>query len=142
MPTLAELRAAFGQAWHVNSEAILALLASDGTASAGVFTDLTSTGNTRLGNAVTDTIGLYGVTPVAQRAGASQAAYTASTLTALGTIAFSTAAAGVWGFQSSTAAKTIRTQLNKVITDLPKASTLLIRLRADLVALGAIKGAA
>ena len=141
MATLAELRAAFGSAWHVNAEAIYLLLASDGTAAPGSFTNLTVTGNSVLGNAVTDTIGLYGVTPVAQRASASQNAYTASTLTALGTIAFSTAAAGVWGFQSSTAAKTIRTQLNKVITDLPKASTLLLRLRADLVAIGAIKGA-
>jgi len=142
MPTLAELRNAFGSAWHVNAEAIYALLASDGSAGAGSFTNLTATGNVALGDNVADTFALYGKTPIAQPAHAGQAAYTASTLTALGTIAFSTAAAGVWGFQTSTAAKSIRTQLNKVITDLPKASVLLLRLRTDLIALGAVKGGA
>jgi hypothetical protein len=44
-----------------------------GTFAAVTCTNLTSTGNTALGNAITDTIGLYGVTPIAQRAGAAQA---------------------------------------------------------------------
>lgn len=48
------------------------------TAAAGTFaaitgTNLTTTGNTALGNAITDTIGFYGTTPIAQRAGAAQA---------------------------------------------------------------------
>lgn len=43
------------------------------TPAAGKFTTLTSTGNTALGDAITDTIGLYGVTPITQRAGAAQA---------------------------------------------------------------------
>lgn len=147
MPTLAQLKAAFGSAWHTNSDAILALLASDGgAASAGSFTDLTVTGNTQLGNAVTDTFGMFGTTPIAQRASASQAAFTAQTYTAIATIAVSAvgtgALAGVWGFQSSTVAKSIRTQVNKIITDSVKQNTLLFRLRADLVAYGAIKGSA
>ena len=146
MSTIAELRAAFGNAWHVNAEAIYALLASDGSAGAGVFTNLTATGNVALGNAVGDTIGLYGVTPVAQRASGSQAAFTAQTYTAIATIAVSAvgtgAFAGVWGFQSSTVAKSIRTQVNKIIVDSVKQNTLLLRMRADAVAIGAIKGAA
>jgi len=146
MPTLAELRAECGSAWHVNAEAIYALLASDGTAGPGVFTNLTVTGNTQLGNAITDTFGMFGTTPIAQRASASQAAFTAQTYTAIATIAVSAvgtgALAGVWGFQSSTVAKSIRTQVNKVIVDMAKQNILLFRLRADLVAYGAIKGAA
>ena len=147
MATLAELRAAFGSAWHVNAEAIYALLASDGSGvGAGSFSDLSATGNVTLGNAVSDTIGLYGMTPTAQRASASQAAFTAQTYTAIATIAVSAvgtgALAGVWGFQSSTVAKSIRTQVNKIIVDSVKQNTLLLRMRADAIAIGAIKGAA
>jgi hypothetical protein len=43
------------------------------TPAAGAFTTLSATGNVVLGDAVTDTIGLYGKTPIAQRAGAAQA---------------------------------------------------------------------
>jgi hypothetical protein len=43
------------------------------TPAAATVTALTATGNVALGNAITDTIGLYGVTPIAQRAGAAQA---------------------------------------------------------------------
>lgn len=99
-----------------------------------------------LGEAATDKVGLYGVTPVVQPASASQAAFTAQTYTAVGTTTFSAAGAGayagVWGFASSTVALTLRTQLNKVITDMAKQNTLLLQLRAELVELGAIKGAA
>lgn len=143
MPTLAQLKAAFGSAWHTNSDAILALLASDGGASTpGVFTDLTVTGNTQIGNAITDTFGMFGTTPIAQRAATAQAAFTAQTLTAIATTVFSAAFTGMWAFSSSTVAKTYRTQINKLIVDSAKQSTLLLRLRADLVAYGAIKGAA
>ena len=99
-----------------------------------------------LGEAVTDKVALYGVTPVVQPASASQAAFTAQTYTAVATTAFSAAGsgafAGVWGFQSSTVAQTLRTELNKVITDMAKQNTLLLQLRAELVEIGAIKGAA
>jgi hypothetical protein len=43
------------------------------TPAAATVTALTATGNVALGNATSDTIGLYGVTPIAQRAGATQA---------------------------------------------------------------------
>lgn len=103
-------------------------------------------GTNPVGEAATDKVGFYGVTPVVQPASASQAAFTAQTYTAVGTTTFSAtgtgAFAGVWGFASSTVAASIRTQLNKVITDMAKQNTLLLQLRAELVELGAIKGAA
>lgn len=43
------------------------------TPAAATVTALTATGNVALGNAITDTIGFYGTTPIAQRAGAVQA---------------------------------------------------------------------
>jgi hypothetical protein len=43
------------------------------TAVAGTFTALTATGNVALGDAAADTIGLYGVTAVSQRASSTQA---------------------------------------------------------------------
>lgn len=99
-----------------------------------------------LGEAATDKVGLYGVTPVVQPASASQAAFTAQTYTAVGATTFSAAGtgafSGIWGFASSTVALTLRTELNKVITDMAKQNTLLLQLRAELVELGAIKGSA
>ena len=145
MATLAQLRNAFGGGWHVNAEAIYDLLASDGTAGAaapGVFTNLTATGNVSLGDAVTDTFGMFGTTPIAQRHATAQAAFTAQTLTAIATTVFSAAFTGMWAFSSSTVAKSYRTQINKLIVDSAKQSTLLLRVRADLVAYGMIKGAA
>ena len=44
------------------------------TPAAGTFTNLTSTGTTKISDAATDTIGFYGATPVVQRASAVQAA--------------------------------------------------------------------
>lgn len=55
------------------------------TAAAGTFTNLTSTGNTALGNAATDTIGFYGTTPTAQIAAAAQATSAASWVTVCAT---------------------------------------------------------
>lgn len=43
------------------------------TPSTGAFTSLTATGNVALGDATSDTIGLYGTTAISQRAGAAQA---------------------------------------------------------------------
>ena len=42
------------------------------TAAAATFTDLTTTGNTVLGNAAADKLGVYGITAVSQRALAAQ----------------------------------------------------------------------
>ncbi len=65
-------------------------------------------------------VSLYGVTPVAQRAGASQAAVVT-------TLAVSTTS-NIWGFSTSTQANAVVTLVNEM--------------RAALVALGLIKGAA
>ena len=43
------------------------------TPAAVTATNLTATGNVALGNAAADTIGLYGIAPISQRAGAAQA---------------------------------------------------------------------
>lgn len=71
-----------------------------------------------LGASITDTISFYGVTPIAQRAGAAQAA--------VGTTAATTTTP--WGFGSSTQADAIVTLVNEM--------------RAAMVAVGLIKGAA
>ena len=70
---------------------------------AGTFTNLTSTGNTALGNAAADTIGMYGATPVVQRATA------ASHTTIATTVAISTTTADVtsWGFSTSSQANAL-----------------------------------
>ena len=51
------------------------------TPAAGTFTNLTSTGNTSIGDAATDTVGFYGATPATQRAAALQAASVVSAST-------------------------------------------------------------
>ncbi len=73
------------------------------TPGAGTFTNLTSTGNTALGNAASDTIGLYGATPVVQRATAG------SHTTIATTVAISTTTGSVtsWGFSTSTQANAL-----------------------------------
>lgn len=71
---------------------------------------------TSLGQSVSDLVSLYGVTPVAQRGGASQAA--------VGTTAAT--ATTPYGFTTSTQANAVVTLVNE--------------LRAALVALGAIAG--
>jgi hypothetical protein len=85
-------------------------------------------GGLTLGNAITDKISFYGVTPVAQLSSASQAVAVAQ-----GTTTFSEAKTGMWAFASSTAAAAMRTNLNKVVV-------LANQLRAELVELGLIKG--
>lgn len=147
MATKAELRAAFGSAWHTDAEAIYDLLASDGSGvGAGTVTNLTATGDVALGTNGSSKFGMYGTSPIVQRASASQAAFTAQTYTAIATTTFSAVGtgslAGIWGFASSTVAKSLKTQINKIIVDSVKQNTLLLRLRADLVAYGAVKGAA
>lgn len=78
-------------------------------------------GTAKLGLATTDTISFYGVSPVAQRSGATQVAVSATVVNASAANGSAT-----WGFASST-------QANQVVT-------LLNELRAALVALGAIAG--
>lgn len=73
-----------------------------------------------IGVGATEKISLYGVTPIAQRASASQAAVET-------TVAVSTTS-NIWGFSTSTQANAIVTLVNE--------------LQAALVAIGAIKGEA
>ena len=79
---------------------------------------LTASGNVALGDATTDTIGLYGVAGIAQRSGAAQASVVTTTATQT----------TPWGYAT-------QAQANGVIT-------LLNELRAWAVALGGIKGSA
>lgn len=99
-------------------------------------------GNVTVGNATSDTVGFYGVTAVAQRASASQAAVSATFATAVATTTLSQAYTGMWAFASSTVAQTWRTKLNQARVDIAALATLVNRMRADLVAVGLIKGAA
>ncbi len=87
------------------------------TAAPGTFTDLTATGDSALGSAVTDKVGFYGVTGIVQPADAAQAALTLTTATTTGI-----------GFSTVTAFNAFSAQLENI--------------RAELVLLGLLKGAA
>lgn len=99
-------------------------------------------GNVSVGDAVTDTVGFYGVTKVAQAASASQAAVTRTATAALATTVLSAAATGMWAFSSSTVAQTWRTRINQCVVDIGALTVLVNKLRTDLVAIGIIKGSA
>lgn len=129
--------------------------------------DLTATGNVAIGNAVTDTVGFYGVTKVAQPADADQAAagaQTQNTLTDNGAgtadqtvedvadIALSTGDtytdAAVNGAVNTAIAsvsnnfKEVTTELALIEADVAAIKTLQDAMRTALVSLGIIKGAA
>lgn len=87
-------------------------------------------------------VALYGVTPVVQPSGASEAAVTKTLATALATAVFSAAYTGMWAYSSSTAAKLVVTRINQAKVDVGALTILVNKLRADLVALGAVKGGA
>lgn len=93
-----------------------------------------------MGGSSTDYNGFYGVTPITQPTSASQAAVTKTLVTALATTVFSAAFTGMWAFSSSTAAKLVITRINQAKVDVGTITTLVNRLRTDLVALGLIKG--
>lgn len=87
------------------------------TAPGKQLSDLNPSG-TGLGQSTTDTISFYGVTPVAQRSGAAQAAVTTTASTSTSPVGYSTT-----------------TQADGIVT-------LVNEIRAALVAVGIIKGAA
>ena len=60
------------------------------------------------GTAATDKLGCYGATPVVQ----------ASNIALLGTVVFSAAATGIFGFGSSTVATSVCTKIDAIITAL------------------------
>lgn len=81
------------------------------------------------GSSTSELISFYGVTPVSQRAGAAQAAVAVSTITTAATTTTP------WGFATSTQADAVAATVASLVT-------LANELRAGLVALGAVKGAA
>jgi hypothetical protein len=97
---------------------------------------------TCLGQAAADKIGFYGTTPAIQPASASQALVTKTAATALATTVFSAASTGMWAFASSTVAKTFQPRINQCVVDIGHLTTLVNKIRADLVTIGIIKGAA
>lgn len=75
-----------------------------------------------LGFNAADLVGFYGTTPVAQQT------FTPTAVTAVTTVAFSAAYTGIWGFQSSTAAKLLRTRINQLVVDMAALNTKLAAL--------------
>jgi hypothetical protein len=106
----------------------------------GSYTNLTVTGNSALGDAVTDTIGLYGVTPVVQPAAAAQGAVSATAITPLATTAVTQTTP--WGFATQAQGDAIATQVNLIITQGAALVALANAIRTAMVALGSMKGAA
>ena len=111
----------------VNTASFSSLSLSSTLAVAGATT---LNGNVDIGNATSDTIGFYGVTKVAQLGHADQTALTDSSG---GSVSNSTLAAV--GDTSSDVSAAIN-------ANFAKTAQLVNRLRADLVSLGLIKGAA
>lgn len=91
---------------------------------------------TRLGLATSDTLGLYGVTPVAQPAGAAQAAVT------LGNTDAEIGGLTIGGSYSQAEMQALRDKCEELADDVRALSALIHALRSALVSLGAIKGAA
>jgi len=87
--------------------------------------------------------GFYGATPVVQPTSASQAVYTVTAVTALATAAMSAANTSVvFGFGSSTVATAYVTRVQQMQVDVEGLGVLLGQIRAELVTLGLISGAA
>ena len=98
-------------------------------------------GGDTLGATTSDLVSFYGVTPVAQRAGASQAAISTSTITPVSaTITESSGGKQAWGFVSSTQGNLVIGALVDLVPRVSGLITLTNELRAALVALGAIAG--
>jgi hypothetical protein len=79
----------------------------------------------KIGQSITDTVGFYGVTPIVQPSGTAQSAVATAAITTLAT---------------TPTATDIATQVNDVIARVAAQTTLLNRLRTDLVSLNMIKG--
>jgi hypothetical protein len=94
------------------------------------------------GLTTSEKISFYGITPVAQRSSGSQASVTATATTAMSTTLTISAAntSKVFGFSSSTVGKEIVKCVKEMQVDLAAVVLLANRMRADLVALGLIKG--
>lgn len=96
-----------------------------------------------IGQDSADKLGFYGVTPVVQPSSASQAAVTATAVTAIGTTTLSAAnTSAVFGFSSSTAGQALVTRVDQLQVDVAAAIVLLNQIRSEFVNLGLIKGSA
>jgi nucleoside permease NupC len=92
-----------------------------------------------VGQSTSDKVSFYGVTPIVQRSSSNQAAVATTAITAPATTAsISTAHYGY----TSTQADAISAAVANLVTRVAANTTLVNELRAALVALGAIKGAA
>ena len=132
-----------GTTWWGNTQADVTNLAVGGTLTVTGATALN--GNVDVGNAITDTVGFYGATKVAQGASASQAAVTLTAVSAIATTVLSAAYTGMWAFSSSTVAQTWRTRINQLRVDVTAMNVLMTAVRKALVpttGVGLIKGAA
>jgi len=96
------------------------------------------TASSTIGDAITDVIGFYGVTPVAQIAAAAQGTVATTAITT----AVSTSVSGTIGFTSTAQGDAVVAAVNSLIARVDANVTLTNRIRADLVTLGIIKGAA
>ena len=95
---------------------------------------------TKIGQGTSDTVSFYGVTPVAQQSGATQAAISTSTLTVVsGTAAISVSLNDGYAF-NQTQANNIITLAGETKTRLSATITLVNQLRSDLQDLGLIAG--
>jgi len=93
----------------------------------------------KLGTAASQKVGLFGATPVVQPSGATEAAVVPTVGAALATTAATTSTP--YGFSQAQADGLIA-RVNALIVDNAALVALVNKLRADLVLLGAIKGAA
>lgn len=118
----------------------LAIAALNAGGGGGAFTNLTVTGDSALGDAVTDHIGLFGVTPVVQPVGAAQAAVATGAITPLVTTGVTQSSP--YGFAGAAQGDAIATQVNLLITQGAALVALANAIRTALVNLGGIKGAA
>jgi hypothetical protein len=92
---------------------------------------------TTLGQDASDKIGFYGTTPAIQPAATAQAAVSTAAITAVVTTG---AALTSYGFTTTAQPLAIATAVNLLITRVDANTTLVNKLRADLVTLGLIKG--
>ena len=93
-----------------------------------------------IGESATDPVSLHGATPVAQRAGAVQAAVTLTTGAAVITTGSTTTAP--YGFVTAAQADGLVARVNSLIADAIATTALLNELQAALVEKGIIKGSA
>ena len=107
-----------------------------------ILTALSAEDRTKLFSKLAETeVGFYGVATVTQPASGSQAAVVVTAITAMATTAADTAS-GSFKYVNATQADAIPLLLNQCVVDIGAMNTLLTQLRAEMVTLGLISGAA